>query len=126
MQGEAMRVIADLEPSAQPGKVHCSAEFINIISTCARCKAGVLSRWEIQEVAQPFLSEPNPGPHLESYMLTHKMPGPTVFLRRQGTHQNLVSAAEQSSLHDLSSSFTDFDEGRSDHPMYSSVTPISH
>jgi len=119
-------VIADLEPSAQPGKVHCSAEFINIISTCARCKAGVLSRWEIQEVAQPFLSEPNPGPHLESYMLTHKMPGPTVFLRRQGTHQNLVSAAEQSSLHDLSSSFTDFDEGRSDYPMYSSVTPISH
>jgi hypothetical protein len=119
-------VIADLEPSAQPGKVHCSAEFINIISTCARCKAGVLSRWDIQEVAQPFLSEPNPGPHLESYMLTHKMPGPTVFLRRQGSHQNLVSAAEQSSLHDLSSSFTDVHEGRSDYSMYSSVTPIAH
>jgi len=126
MQGEAMRVIADLEPSAQPGKVHCSAEFINILSTCARCKAGVLSRWEIQEVAHPFLSEPNPGQHLESYMLTHKMPGPTVFRRRQGTHQDVISAAEQSSLHDLSSSFTDFDEGRSDYPMYSSVTPILH
>ena len=104
MQGEAMRVIADLEPSAQPGKVHCSAEFINIVSACARCKAGVLSRWDIQQVAQPFLSD---RPHLESYMLTHKMNGHTVF-RRQGTHQEVVSAAEQSSLHDLSSPFTDF------------------
>ena len=109
MQGEAMRVIADLEPSAQPGKVHCSAEFINIVSTCARCKAGVLSRWDIQQVAQPFLSEPNPGPHLESYMLTHKMPGPVPCRRRQGTHEEVVSAAEQSSVvHDLSSPFTNF------------------
>ncbi len=119
-------MIADLEPSAQPGKVHCSAEFINIVSACARCKAGVLSRWDIQEVAQPFLSEPNPGPHLESYMLTHKMPGKTVFRRPQGTHQEVVSAAEQSSVHNLSSSFTDVDEGRSDYPMFSSVTPILH
>ena len=126
MQGEAMRVIADLEQSAQPGKVHCSAEFINIVSACARCKAGVLSRWDIQQVAQPFLSEPNPGPHLESYMLTHKMPGPTVFRRPQVTHQEVVSAAEQSSVHILSSPFTDVDEGRSDYPMFSSVTPISH
>jgi hypothetical protein len=101
-------VIADLEPSAQPGKVHCSAEFINIVSACARCKAGVLSRWDIQQVAQPFLSEPNPGPQLESYMLTHKMPGPTVLRRRRGTHEELVSAAEQSSFRDLSSPFTDF------------------
>jgi hypothetical protein len=128
MQGEAMRVIADLEPSAQPGKVHCSAEFINIVSACARCKAGVLSRWDIQEVvqAQPFLSEPNAGPHLESYMLTHKMPGPTVFRRPQGTHQEVVSAAEQASVHNLSSSYADVDEGRSDYPMFSSVTPMSH
>ena len=105
MQGEAMRVIADLEPSAQPGKVHCSAEFIKIVSTCARCKAGVLSRWDIQQVAQPFLLEPSPGKHLESFMLTHKMPGPEVFRRRQG-NQELVSAAELSSLHAFSSSFT--------------------
>jgi hypothetical protein len=110
MQGEAMRVIADLEPSAQPGKVHCSAEFINIVSACARCKAGVLSRWDIQQVAQPFLSEPNPGPHVESYMLTHKMPGPTVFRRRRDTHEVVVSAAEQSSLHDMSFPFTDFSQ----------------
>jgi hypothetical protein len=84
MQGEAMRVIADLERSVQPGKVHCSAEFINIVSACARCQAGVLSRWDTtltgyRQVAQPFLAEPNPGPHLESYMLAHKMLGPTVF-----------------------------------------------
>jgi hypothetical protein len=103
MPGEAMRVIADLEPSAQPGKVHCSAEFINIVSTCARCKAGVLSRWDIQQVAQPL-----PGQHLESYMLTQKMPGPEVFRRRQGNRE-LVSAAELSSLHAFSSSFTAFD-----------------
>ena len=103
MQGEAMRVIADLEPSAQPGKVHCSAEFINIVSTCAKCKAGVLSRWDIQQVAQPL-----PGQHLESYMLTHKMPGPEVFRRRQGNRE-LVSAAELSSLHNLSYSFADSD-----------------
>ncbi len=96
-----MRVIADLEPSAQPGKVHCSAEFINIVSTCAKCKAGVLSRWDIQQVAPPL-----PGQHLESYMLTHKMPGPEVFLRREG-NEEVVSAAELSSLHDLTSSFTD-------------------
>ncbi len=96
MQGEAMRVIADLEPSAQPGKVHCSAEFINTVSTCAKCKAGVLSRWNIQQVAQPL-----PGQHLESYMLTHKMPGPQVFRRRQGNH-DVVSTAELPSLHDLS------------------------
>jgi hypothetical protein len=115
-------VIADLEPSAQPGKVHCSAEFINIVSACARCKTGVLSRWDIQKVAQPFLSEPNPGPHLESYMLAHR---PTVFRRHQCTHQEVVSASEQSSVHNLSSSFSDVDEGRSDHPMFSSVTPIS-
>ena len=115
-------MIADLEPSAQPGKVHCSAEFINIISTCARCKAGVLSRWEIQEVAKPFPSEPNPGPHLESYMLAHR---PTVFRRHQCTHQEVVSASEQSSVHNLSSSLTDVDEGRSDYPMYLSVTAIS-
>ena len=98
MQGEAMRVIADLEPSAQPGQVHCSAEFINIVSTCERCKA-VLSRWDIQQVAQL-----SPGQHLESYMLTHKMPGPEVFGRRQG-NQDLDSAAELSSLHAFSSSF---------------------
>jgi hypothetical protein len=99
MQGEAMRVIADLEPSAQPGKVHCSAEFINVVSTCERCKAGVLSRWDIQQVEQPLA-----GQHLESYMLTHKMPGPEVFGRRQG-NQELDSAAELSSLHAFSSSF---------------------
>ena len=103
MQGEAMRVIADLEPSAQPGKVHCSAEFINIVSACARCKAVVLSRWDIQQVAQPF-----PGQHLESYMLTHKMPGPQVFRRHQG-NQELVSAAQLSSLDAFSSAFTDSD-----------------
>jgi hypothetical protein len=93
MQGKAMRVIADLEPSAQPGKVHCSAEFINIVSTCAKCKAGVLSRWDIQKVAQPL-----PGQHLESYMLTHKTPGPDVIRRRQGNHK-VASTAELSSLH---------------------------
>ena len=103
MPGEAMRVIADLEPSAQPGKVHCSAEFINIVSACARCKAVVLSRWDIQQVAQPF-----PGQHLESYMLTHKMPGPQVFRRHQG-NQELVSAAQLSSLDAFSSAFTDSD-----------------
>jgi hypothetical protein len=91
MQGEAMRVIADLEPSAQPGKVHCSAEFINIVSTCAKCKAGVLSRWDIQQVAQTL-----PGEHLESYMLTHTMPGPVVFRRRQGNDE-VVFTGELSS-----------------------------
>jgi hypothetical protein len=102
MQGKAMRVIADLEPSAQPGKVHCSAEFINIVSTCAKCKAGVLSRWDIQQVAQPL-----PGQHLESYMLTHKMPGPKIFRRRQGNHEgNPVSSAELSSLRAFASSVT--------------------
>jgi hypothetical protein len=100
MQGEAMRVIADLEPSAQPGKVHCSAEFINIVSTCAKCKAGVLSRWDIQQVAQPL-----PEQHLESYMLTHKMPGPKIFRRRQGNHE-VVSSAELSSLGAFASSVT--------------------
>ena len=125
MQGEAMRVIADLEQSAQPGKVHCSAEFINIVSTCAKCKAGVLSRWDIQQVAQPFLSEPNAGPHLESFMLAHKMPGPTVFRRHQCTHQEVVAASERSSVHNLSSSLTDVDEGRSDYPMFLSVSAIS-
>ena len=103
MQGQAMRVIADLEPSAQPGKVHCSAEFINIVSTCAKCKAGVLSRWDIQQVAQQLS-----GQHLESYMLTHKMPGPEVFRRRKG-NQELVSAAQLSSLDTFSSAFTDSD-----------------
>ena len=103
MPGEAMRVIADLEPSAQPGKVHCSAEFINIVSTCAKCKAGVLSRWDIQQVAQPL-----PGQHLKSYMLTQKMPGPEVFRRRKG-NQELVSAAQLSSLDTFSSAFTDSD-----------------
>ena len=101
MPGEAMRVIADLEPSAQPGKVHCSAEFINIVSMCARCKASVLSRWDIQQVARPF-----PGQHFESYMLTRKVPGPEVFLRRGG-NQELVSAAELSSLNAFSSSLRD-------------------
>ena len=96
MQGEAMRVIADLEPSAQPGKVHCSAEFIKIVSTCAKCKAGVLSRWDIQQVAQPL-----PGEHLESYMLTCKRPGPEVLCRRQA-YPEVVSTAELSSLHDFS------------------------
>ena len=100
MPGEAMRVIADLEPSAQPGKVHCSAEFINIVSTCAKCKAGVLSRWDIQQVAQPLA-----GQHLESYMLTHKMPGPEVFRRRQGNHE-VASTAELSSLDAFSPSVT--------------------
>jgi hypothetical protein len=90
-----MRVIADLEPSAQPGKVHCSAEFINIVSTCAKCKAGVLSRWDIQQVAQPLTGQ---HLHLESYMLTHKMPGPEVIHRRQGNHE-VAYTAELSSLH---------------------------
>ena len=84
----ALLVIADLESRAQPGKVHCSGEFMKILSTCARCRDGVLSRWHAQAVAppvaaaappvaavaQPF-SEPTPGRIEESYMLTKQMRG---------------------------------------------------
>ena len=86
----ALLVIADLESRAQPGKVHCSGEFMKILSTCARCRDGVLSRWHAQPVAppvapvatpvapvaQPFLlSEPTPGRIEQSYMLTKEMRG---------------------------------------------------
>jgi hypothetical protein len=98
----ALLVIADLESRAQPGKVHCSGEFMKILSTCARCRDGVLSRWHAQAVAppvaaaappvaavappvaavappvaavaQPF-SKPTPGRIEESYMLTKQMRG---------------------------------------------------
>ena len=61
---------------------------MKILSTCAKCRDGVLSRWHAQPVAppvaavappvaavaQPF-SEPTPGRLEESYMLTQQMRG---------------------------------------------------
>ena len=63
---------------------------MKILSTCARSREGVLSRWHAQPVAppvaavetpvaavaQPFLlSEPTPGRIEQSYMLTNQMRG---------------------------------------------------
>ena len=49
VQGEAMEHIAYLESRAQPGKVQCSADLMNILSNCAAGQR-LLAHWDARNV----------------------------------------------------------------------------
>ncbi len=49
VQGEAMEHIAYLESRAQPGKVQCSADLMNVLSNCAAGQR-LLAHWEARNV----------------------------------------------------------------------------
>jgi adenylate cyclase len=69
--GDAMQHIARLETMGQPGKVHCSADFVNFLSSRLeerRC----LGQWHVERVKSAAISQDGSlrQVQLESFMLS--------------------------------------------------------
>ena len=60
VQGDAMQQIAQLEPQGKPGKVHCSADFFNLLSKrdVGKC---LLKYWVVEKVVLENSQETSSG-----------------------------------------------------------------
>jgi class 3 adenylate cyclase len=70
VQGEAMHRIAQLEPQGKPGKVHCSADFFDLLSKKDVGKR-LLKYWVVEKVVLENLQETSSGQvEAGSYLLS--------------------------------------------------------
>jgi hypothetical protein len=90
VQGEAMQQIAQLEPQGKPGKVHCSADFFNLLSKRDVGKR-LLTHWLVENVVLGNSQETSSGQvEAGSYLLS-------LEKYRNGNFDNFESLVQKTS-----------------------------